>query len=62
MSVLYIMLPAAFLIAGAAVFAFVRTAKSGQYDDLDTPAYRVLMDDERLPKGQGETWAEHDHR
>ena len=46
MSVLYIMVPAALLIAGAAVMAFVRAARSGQYDDLDTPACRMLSDDD----------------
>ena len=47
MSVLYVMLPAALLIAGAAVVAFVRAARSGQFDDLDTPPHRILPDDER---------------
>jgi len=33
------------------VIAFVLTVKSGQYDDLDGPAYRILMDDNdpRIP-------------
>ena len=46
MSVLYIVLPLALLIVGAAVGAFVWAARSGQFDDLDTPAERVLHDDE----------------
>jgi len=46
MSVLYIVLPLALLIVGAAVGAFVWSARSGQFDDLDTPAVRVLHDDE----------------
>lgn len=28
------------------VVAFVFTVKSGQYDDLEGPAYRILMDDD----------------
>ena len=28
------------------VMAFVLTVKSGQYDDLDGEAYRILMDDD----------------
>ncbi len=28
------------------VVAFLLTVKSGQYDDLDGPAYRILMDDD----------------
>lgn len=33
------------------VIAFVLTVKSGQYDDLEGPAYRILMDDDdpRIP-------------
>lgn len=49
MSVLYIMLPAALLIAGAAVLAFIRAARAGQYDDLDTPACRMLLEDDPGP-------------
>lgn len=46
MSVLYVMIPLAFLLAGMAVWAFVKAARQGQYDDLDTPPHRMLMDDE----------------
>lgn len=45
MSVLYIVLPLALLIVGIAVTAFVWAARRGQFDDLDTPAVRVLHDD-----------------
>jgi cbb3-type cytochrome oxidase maturation protein len=44
MSVIYLVLPLALLIVGGAVLAFVWSAKSGQYDDLETPAVRVLHD------------------
>jgi cbb3-type cytochrome oxidase maturation protein len=33
----------------ATVGAFVWAAHRGQFDDLDTPAVRVLNDDERRP-------------
>lgn len=49
MSVLYIMLPVALLIAGAAIYAFVRAALAGQFDDLDTPALRMLPEDSSPP-------------
>jgi cbb3-type cytochrome oxidase maturation protein len=44
MSVIYLVLPLALIIVGGAVLAFVWSAKNGQYDDLDTPAVRVLHD------------------
>ncbi len=45
MSVIYIVLPIALVIVAGAVMAFVWAAKRGQYDDLDTPALRMLNDD-----------------
>jgi cbb3-type cytochrome oxidase maturation protein len=47
MSVLFLVLPLALLVVGAAVAAFVWSARSGQYDDLDTPAVRMLRDEGR---------------
>jgi cbb3-type cytochrome oxidase maturation protein len=44
MSVVYLVLPLALILVGAAVLAFVWSATSGQYDDLETPAVRVLHD------------------
>jgi cbb3-type cytochrome oxidase maturation protein len=46
MSVIVIMIPAAMLIAGLAVLAFARAAKHGQFDDLESPAHRMLHDDD----------------
>lgn len=55
MSVLFIVLPLAILIAGAFVAAFAWAAKSGQFDDLDTPAMRVAIEDDvTAPKKTGE--------
>lgn len=50
MSMVYIMVPAALLIAAGAVWAFVRAARGGQFDDLETPAHRMLMDDDAPSK------------
>ncbi len=46
MSVLFLLIPLAFVLAGLAVWAFVRSALEGQYDDLETPAHRMLVDDD----------------
>ena len=45
MSVLWIALPVALLLASAAVAAFLWVVRSGQLDDLETPAVRILFDD-----------------
>jgi cbb3-type cytochrome oxidase maturation protein len=45
MSVLWIVLPLALLLAAASVKACIWAIKSGQYDDTDTPAMRMLKDE-----------------
>jgi cbb3-type cytochrome oxidase maturation protein len=43
---IFVLLPLALLIAAIAVGFFIWAAKTGQFDDLDTPAVRMLFDDE----------------
>ena len=45
MTALYVVVPLALVIAGAAVFAFIWVVRSGQLDDVDTPPRRILFDD-----------------
>lgn len=42
------------LVMLVVVIAFIFTVKSGQYDDLDGAAFRILMDDDdpRIPGNQ----------
>lgn len=47
MSVMFVLLPLALLFAAAALGVFIWAALSGQYDDVHTPAVRILDDDER---------------
>ncbi len=46
MSMIYLILPVALLIATAALLAFVWAARSGQFDDLETPGMRVLHEED----------------
>ena len=45
MSVLYVALPVALILAVIAVIAFVVQVRTGQFDDLETPPRRMLFDD-----------------
>lgn len=45
MTVIFIVLPLALVIVAIAVWAFVWAADRGQFDDLDTPAVRLLHDE-----------------
>jgi cbb3-type cytochrome oxidase maturation protein len=49
MSILYVLIPLALLLLGGAVWAFFWAVGSGQFDDLDTPAMRIVMDDDERP-------------
>lgn len=49
MSILYVLIPLALVLLGLAVWAFFWAVGSGQFDDLDTPAMRVVMDDDEKP-------------
>jgi cbb3-type cytochrome oxidase maturation protein len=54
LSTLYIVVPLALLVAAGFVFAFFWAVRSGQYDDMDTPAMRVVLDDDEPAKRTGE--------
>lgn len=57
MEVLYFLLPLVLILVSGAVFAFVWSLKDGQLDDLDTPAVRILFeeDSERSVSDKSET-------
>ena len=45
MSVLLIVVPLALLVVAMAVGAYIWSAGNGQFDDLDTPAMRMVHED-----------------
>ena len=55
MNILYLLIPLALILLGVAVWAFFWAVGSGQFDDLDTPAVRVIMDDDEKPPEDAET-------
>lgn len=46
MSILFALIPLAILLLVFAIGAFFWAVRTGQFDDLDTPAVRILLDDE----------------
>ncbi len=48
MTVLYVLVPLALILAASAVAAFLWATKTGQLDDLETPAMRMLHDDDAV--------------
>jgi cbb3-type cytochrome oxidase maturation protein len=48
MEVLYLLLPLSVVLAIVIALAFVLAIRSGQFDDLEGPAYRMLDDDDEV--------------
>jgi cbb3-type cytochrome oxidase maturation protein len=46
MDSLYYLIPLALILVAAAVGVFIWSVRSGQFDDLEGPAHRILMDDD----------------
>ena len=46
MEILYLLIPLAVILMALAIWFFLWTVRSGQYDDLEGPAHRILMDDD----------------
>jgi len=52
MKILFLLIPLSILLLGIAVWAFFWAVRSGQFDDLDSPAYRILLDDDDPQPGR----------
>jgi len=47
MNIIFVSIPIGIILVGLAIAAFFWAVRSGQYDDLDSPAYSILMDEDR---------------
>ena len=52
MSVLFVLVPLAILLVAIFVGAYVWSSRTGQFDDLTTPAMRMVHDDECTTRPQ----------
>jgi cbb3-type cytochrome oxidase maturation protein len=57
-TILYLMIPMGILIVVGAIWAFFWAVNSGQFDDLDSPAWRILLDDDTRPPQPGRSQGE----
>ena len=46
MDIIYVLVPLSLALLGIAVLIFFWAVKGGQFDDLDSPAHRILFDDD----------------
>ncbi|MBI5898780.1 MAG: cbb3-type cytochrome oxidase assembly protein CcoS [Rhodocyclales bacterium] len=49
MDILYLLIPLSLVLVFVIAIFFWWSLRSNQYDDLDGPGYRILMDDDRNP-------------
>ncbi len=49
MTIIFVLIPLGLTLLAAAVFAFFWATRNGQFDDLESPAWRILMDDDSKP-------------
>ena len=54
MNILFALIPISLALLAAAVWAFFWAVKSGQFDDMDTPAVRILLDDDQAPEAHAD--------
>jgi cbb3-type cytochrome oxidase maturation protein len=47
MESLYLLVPLSICLVALAIWVFFGAAQSGQFDDLEGPALRILRDDDR---------------
>ncbi len=52
MSVLYIALPLALALGAGGLFACIYCIRDGQFDDLDSPPLRILLEDKAKSREQ----------
>lgn len=50
MEMLYIMIPAAIFLGVLGLVFLIWSVKTGQFEDVEGPKYRIFFDDEKAPK------------
>ena len=60
MEILYLMVPLGLILVALGVWAFFWAVGSGQFDDLDSPGWSVLADDENKRKDGTESQGAHE--
>ena len=49
MDILYLLIPLSVVLVALIVAAFLWAIRAGQFDDLEGPAHRILLDDDEQP-------------
>ena len=57
MEALYLLIPLSVIVVFIALWVFFRAMDSGQFDDLEGPAMRILQDDDSVHSDTAESLA-----
>lgn len=55
MSILYVLIPLAVMLLALAIWALLWAIKNGQFDDLETHGWSVVLDDDQKPPPVSDT-------
>ena len=58
MESMYILVPISLILGAVIIYFFWWSGKTGQFDDLEGPAHRILMDDDSYHEPAGQTQAD----
>ena len=48
MDILYLLIPLSLVFVAVIAYVFLWAVKNGQFEDMEGPAHRILMDDEPI--------------
>jgi len=48
-TIIYLLIPLGIVVLVLAIGAFFWAVRTGQFDDMETPAWRILLDDDSAP-------------
>ena len=58
MESMYILVPISLILGAVIIYFFWWSGKTGQFDDLESPAHRILMDDDNYHEPVEKTQAD----
>ncbi|MEZ5542059.1 MAG: cbb3-type cytochrome oxidase assembly protein CcoS [Pseudomonadota bacterium] len=60
MEIIYLLIPLSIVLIAVIAWVFTWAIRSGQFDDLEGPAHRIIMDDDS-PRPESDTDPAHAH-
>lgn len=57
MEIIYLLIPLSIILVVLIIWVFIWAIRSGQFDDLEGPAHRIIMEDDDSPQSEPEAAA-----